>query len=311
MLTAQPGRMLLMMVVAGAAFAGETGEHLLIKVDGRELVTYQAKPMSNPAGGDKFKGSNFIHPLKTPSGFVVTDSQPADHLHHFGLWWPWKYVGTDNRKVLCWELQQNDGIIEAKESALTDGGFTAGSVYTDRKVPGGPKALLHETLNVNLSEITDTPASGYFMDLEIVHEIPGKTPLTIHAHHYSGFAIRAARSWNRDNSTLLTSEGKNRDDSNTTCARWVRLEGDAGEKKTAGVLLMSRPDNPRHPEHLRTWDSKTHNGALFINFNPVQEEPLRIEPGKKLTRNYRVFVYDGMLSAEAAEVLWKEYAQTK
>jgi hypothetical protein len=61
---------------------------LYVKVDDKELITYQAKPMKDPRGGEGFKGSNFIHPLKTPAGFIVTDIQPEDHYHHFGLWWP-------------------------------------------------------------------------------------------------------------------------------------------------------------------------------------------------------------------------------
>ena len=63
--------------------SGVANELLPLSVDGKELVFYQASPLANPKGGDAFKGSNFIHPLKTPSGFVVTDLQPLDHLHHF------------------------------------------------------------------------------------------------------------------------------------------------------------------------------------------------------------------------------------
>ena len=55
---------------------GQVGETMSIQIDGNDLVTYQAFPMSNPLGGEKFKGSNFIHPLKTPSGFTLTNSQP-------------------------------------------------------------------------------------------------------------------------------------------------------------------------------------------------------------------------------------------
>ncbi|RKX42105.1 MAG: hypothetical protein DRP64_10375, partial [Verrucomicrobia bacterium] len=65
---------------------------LTVERAGRELLGYQVLPMQNPTGGDGFKASNFIHPLRTPAGFTVTAFQPEDHLHHFGLWWPWKYI---------------------------------------------------------------------------------------------------------------------------------------------------------------------------------------------------------------------------
>ena len=277
-----------------------------IDVGGKALVSYQSEPMANPPKGDKFKGSNFFHPLKTPSGFVVTDSHPGDHPHHFGLWWPWKYVETGGRKVLCWELQKGDGIIEAKESALTDNGLTAKSVFIDRKSPGGPAVLLNETLNVTASKIIDSPARGYFLDLEITHEVAGKAPITVTAYRYSGFAIRGTPFWSAKNSSVLTSEGKTRYEANFSRGRWVRVEGKTDAGGMAGVLLMSRRDNRDHPEKLRTWD-KQHGGAIFINFNTVMEKPWVFEPGKAYSRNYRVFVYDGEVSAEEAEALWKAY----
>lgn len=70
--------------------------------------------MENPTGGYGFKGSNFIHSLKTPSGFCVTDLQPDDHLHHFGLWWPWKLIKVDGRETIIWEFQKGEGLIQAR-----------------------------------------------------------------------------------------------------------------------------------------------------------------------------------------------------
>ena len=71
---------------------------------------------------------------------------------------------------------------------------------------------------------------------------------------------------------------------------------------------MSHPDNHAHPEKLRTWD-KQHNGAIFVNFNPVQDRSWLFEPGKKHIRNYRLFVYDGTVSSADSEMLWKEYSE--
>ncbi len=286
-------------------------ENLQITVEGEDLLTYQAAPMRAPKGGDRFKGSNFIHPLKTPSGFVVTDHQPADHPHHFGLWWPWKYVVTEGRKVLCWELQKGHGIIEARGAERTKQGFSSTSVYIDRKAKGGPETLINETLNATVGQIVDQPAHGYLLDLEIVHEVAGTSPLEILKYRYSGFALRGTPKWHAKNSTVLTSEGKDYRTSNGTPARWVRVEGDAAEGATAGIIMMSHPDNHAHPEKLRTWNPKTHRGAIFINFNSVQDQSWTFQPGCKYTRNYRLFVYDGKVSVEEAEALWKDYSEIR
>jgi len=282
-----------------------------IRKGGKTLLVYRAKPLTNPKGGAKFRASNFIHPLKTPSGFDVTDTQPPDHLHHMGLWWPWKYIETDGRHVLCWELQKGDGIIRAQGAEPTPQGFTSKSIYVDRKAPGGPQTLLNETLKAEISDIFDSPARGYNLDLEIIHETAGTKPITVSKYRYSGFAMRGTAKWNKDNSTVLTSEGKNYDASNFTRAKWVRIEGDAGGSRKAGVLMMSHPDNFNFPELLRTWDSKTHNGAIFVNFNSVQDKPWEFKPAKKYIRKYRLFVYDGTITADEAEQLWQKYKSEK
>jgi hypothetical protein len=299
-------------LVCSAAAADEGNKDILrVKVDGAPLISYQASPILEPKGGDKFNGSNFIHPLKTPSGFVVTDIQPSDHLHHFGLWWPWKYIVTEGRKVLFWEPQEADGIIQAQDSKITPGGFSAQSIYIDRKAPGGPQTLINETLNVKTSQIVERPARGYYLDLEIIHEVAVNKPITVLKYRYSGFSLRGTPKWNKSNSTVMTSAGKNYDGSNFTRAKWVRVEGRAEDGDTAGVLLMSYSENYDHPELLRTWNRKTHNGAIFINFNSVQEKSWVFEPGEKYTRRFRVFVYDGTLSTQDAEIMWKQYIRTK
>lgn len=287
-----------------SVFAGKT---ISISVDGSDLVTYQAAPLAEPLGGEAFKGSNFIHPLKTPGGFTVTDSEPSDHFHHFGLWWPWKYIEHGDRKILCWELQKGEGLVEAREAEQTPDGLLTRSVYIDRKAPEGPTVRLNETTRIRASRIFDSPARGYYLDLEITHEVAGDEPVTISKYRYSGFGYRGSALWDKDTSTLLTSEGADRDSSNGKAARWIRVEGTNGEGGTAGVLLMGHPENRSHPERLRTWNSRQHDGAVFVNFNPVMSGAWVFEPGQSYTRKYRLFIYDGSLSAEAAEAIWTNY----
>jgi hypothetical protein len=51
----------------------------------------------------------YVHPVMTPSGLLVTQERPADHLHHLGIfvghervnghnfWWPGHYGCSDPR----------------------------------------------------------------------------------------------------------------------------------------------------------------------------------------------------------------------
>ena len=280
---------------------------LAVKVGENGLISYQAIPMTNSKGGSKFLGSDFIHPLKTPSGFVVTGMQPDDHLHHFGLWWPWKYIEVDGRKILCWELQKGDGIIQAQGGQITADGFSSKSIYVDRKCSTGHRTVLNETLKTKVSKIIEKPVKGYNLDLEIIHESAGKK-VTVTKYRYSGFCLRGTPAWNKSTCSVVTSAGKTYAESNFTRAKWVKIEGDANNGNKAGILMMSHPENRDHPELLRTWNPKMQDGAVFVNFNTVQETPWEFLPGKKYIRNFRVFVYDGSMTTEDAEKMWQSYS---
>jgi hypothetical protein len=284
----------------------KNGGALQVSCGGQEILAYQFQPLENPAGGDKFKGSNFIHPLKTPSGFCITDLQPADHLHHFGLWWPWKIIKVDGREIVTWELQKGQGLIQGRSAVPTDSGFVAEADYIDRTAPGGPLVVLHETTRVDVGDLKIPSVDGYCLDIEIAHRCASEHPVEISKYRYSGFSIRASNHWNKDNSTILTSEGKGRYEANYSRARWIQAQGAVSKGGKAGVIMMGHPANHAHPELLRTWD-KQHEGAVFVNFNPVQEAPWKFEPGRAYTRRYRVYIYDGEINKEQVDRLWEEY----
>jgi len=208
-----------LLLACGAARVGKgleiqtDGERLTIGRDGRELLGYQVLPLQNPKGGDTFKASNFIHPLRTPAGFTVTAFQPEDHLHHFGLWWPWKYIQVDGRKVLCWELQHGEGIIQGRRIVAQDAGadfasFSSESEYVDRTAPGGPLVVLHEKSEMRIFGFTQSPASGYFLDIKITHRCATDHPVEIVKYSYSGFGYRGVESWNKDNRYLVDQRGQ-------------------------------------------------------------------------------------------------------
>jgi hypothetical protein len=286
-------------------------EQVGLHSSGTEVLLYQAEPLSRPLGdrefsADKFRASHFIHPLKTPSGFIVSASQPEDHRHHFGLWWPWKYIQNGDRKIITWDLQRGEGFVVATKHRLTDHGIIAEAEYVDNLANDHPEVLLRETATITVSDVLKQPARGYLLDISIAQTPAVGRDVTVTEYRYSGFSIRGTLFWDGKNSSLLTSDGKTNKNANATRARWVRFEGATPAGSTAGIVMMSRPDNHNHPEQIRVWD----NGQAFINFNPVMSESWTLHPGTTYTRNYRVFVYDGAISVDQAESLWKDYSSS-
>ena len=274
------------------------------------VMVWQGKPLAEPKGGAKFASSAFLHELRTPSGFAWTAIQPADHLHHFGLWWPWKFVEVDGKKFNTWEIQEGQGAhiarsIKQVPNAPTPLTWELKNEFVIRQAGAPDKPVIQETTQLSLS----TPAADtQMLDLTISHQAVG-APVTITNYRYSGFSWRGPLSWNQTNSTMTTSEGLNRDQANGKPARWVMVSGPT-PKGSATVLMMSAAvDIAKTPENLRAWDSKNLNGMPFVNFNPVQDksQPLDADHPAVAKRKYRIIAADRVIDAAAAEAEWRRW----
>ena len=76
------------------------------------LLTYQFRTIYPPNGIDtNYKRSGFIHPLYTPHGQVLTNIQPRDHYHHYGIWNPWTHTFFEGDTVDFWNIKGHQGTV--------------------------------------------------------------------------------------------------------------------------------------------------------------------------------------------------------
>jgi len=131
-----------------------------------------------------------------------------------------------------------------------------------------------------------------------------KSALELEAYRYGGLGFRGTSDWGMNNSDYLTSEGKTRTDGHGTRARWCNVFGET-KAGPAGVQFMSHPQNREHPEPMRIWP----DGYFFFNFTPIQKTEWVMEPGKEYVLKYRMFVYDGTVTKERCEQLWRDFGE--
>jgi hypothetical protein len=143
----------------------------------------------------------------------------------------------------------------------------------------------------------------YMFDLTSTQTCASEQPLILPKYHYGGFGYRGHRTWDgKGNCEFLTSEGKTRADGNETRGNWVYVYGKV-DGNTAGVLVMSHPENFRAPQPLRI-----HPTEPYISFAPQQMGEFRIEPGKPYVSKYRIVSMDGAPDGELFERIWNDYA---
>ncbi len=285
--------------------------------DGETQLVWQMDTLDHPGGSDAFLPSAFLHPMKTPAGYQWTHAMPGDHIHHLGLWWPWKHIEVGGTQYNCWELQNGQGAHHAVGAKFIDAGPDAlewefhNEIRVRESDDAGPPvtdgiAAVREAVRTRIARHGE---DANVIDLTIRQEAAGE-PVTIGRYRYSGFAWRGPAEWVTSNSEMTTCEGHGRDEANGKESRWVLLTGPGEGDAAVSVLLMSgAAEIAGTPERLRVWNSNMHGGTPFVNFNPVQAEsiPLDADHPAVSHREYRIIAADRKLTTDEAEAEWKAW----
>lgn len=284
------------------------GGRIEIHDDGKRVFGWQSELIKDPKGGEGFAASAFLHPLCPPSGFELTAIQPDDHLHHLGVWWPWKMLTVDGKDYVTWEMQQKQGqhlAMTAKVvSCAADRVEIEASNRTLIRPDGGEgKAALAEQVHLSFFRLG---GDAYGLDIRITQRPVAATEVTVKRYRYSGFSWRGTGTWNKDNSVMHTSGGHHRDNANHQPANWVMVGGKTPDGCATMLLMSGAAKQGVQAERLRVWGSNMHDGMPFVNFNPVVKESLSMKPEdpRVADRRYRLILADRAIPAAEADRMW-------
>jgi len=281
------------------------GKHLQISFGGRAILRYNYGTIRPPEGVDPvFERSGYLHPIWTPSGRVLTNDSPRNHLHHHGLWGAWTSSEFEGRKSNFWESIEKQGKIECVKveetfSGPVFGGFRARHRFINLNGPDGPKAALEETWEVRVYALSDR----FVFDLVSTQTCATAQPLVIKEYRYGGIGFRGPGDWEgKKGCSFLTSEGKTRTDGHATRARWCLMGGKVSGADCS-IAFLGHPSDFRYPQPMRI-----HPDEPFFNWAVPQGGDFSIEPGKPYVARYRFVVSDGIPDAGTVELDWKAFS---
>lgn len=285
------------------------GSLLLLQQDA-PLLCYNYGTVYPPAGVDTvYRRSGFIHPVWTPDGQIITNMHPNDHWHHLGIWNPWTHTEFKGKETDFWNLHKKQGTVRFKGFiSRTAGdvqcGFTA---LQDHIAFTGNKEIvaINEEWKVRAYKGDNRHCIWDFSSLLNCADTSGITMLLY--RYGGGFGLRATAAWNAATSQVLTSEGKTRNQADSTRARWVKITG-TDKGKQAGILVLCHPDNFDYPQPLRVWPENSEKGEIMLNFSPTKMRSWKLNYGRSYALHYRVMVYTGDLTAQEAENAWQAFA---
>lgn len=294
-------------LAAGSLSLLETAKTIEIRDGDQTMLVYNKAAVPQPEGKDPvYARSGFIHPLKAPSGGVVTSIHADDHIHHVGLWHAWVKTEHKGRHFDFWNLGGKTGKVRFIKtlSSFSEDGRVGFSVHQEQVglTEEGTKeeVILNEIFNVKVQK----KDGSYLVDYDTEQTNVTDTPLELPAYRYGGcIAYRAPYHWNKENSDYLTSEGKDRSNGHTTRGRWCAMFGPT-DQGDATLAILCHPENHDAPQRMRVWP----DGKVFFNYVPIQETGWALKPNEPSTMRYRVVISDGKANADRLNAFWNQYS---
>ena len=284
----------------------EDGEALTVLLRGKPVLVYHTAVVTPPTGVDPiFRRSGFIHPLQTPSGRVLTEAFPEDHLHQHGVFNAWVKTTYDGREVDFWNQKAGTGTVEHVEVTSVGSGPVFGEFSTklrhlDLSAGDEPVTVLDETWTVRVYDMADR----YVIDLESAQQCATDKPLLLQEFHYGGMAFRGTSEWlGQQESDFLTSEGLSRADGNHSRPQWTDAFGIVGSQP-CGVAVLQHPLNVRFPAPVRLHPEKP-----YFVYTPVALGEMAIEPEQTLTSRFRYITHDGPPESRSISAAWLDYGE--
>ena len=291
--------------------AARQGDAVVILAGGMEVVRYVLKKPADvklpvDSGG-------YFHPLRTPSGVVVTDVAPADHPHHRGVFlawvemhgvkdadfWGWgEHAPIKDRRII------NREVSEVGSSASSDaGGSTASAGFRARNdwVAEG-EAIVREDLQASVQARRDANV------LDLTYTLTPTADLTLSRWAFSGFCVRtlgpAAASqitaYGPDRPVDLPNPSHVKPESDWPAAPWYGYTLKLKDGKTVGVAVIDHPKNPPSLWH-------NHRDVRMLNPCIVAPDKVVLKKGQPLVLRYRVVAHDGQTPRSLMDALAGEF----
>lgn len=255
---------------------------------------------------------NFVFPLYTPAGFLVTTESPADHPHHNSLW-----IAADHLHVqvpagprvepYAYNFYVNDVFQGRAPGRIVETGVESGETadgafaITQELAWVGPPEWAAETGRVVARErrtLTLHPGDeAHVIDLESeLSPTDWDIVLGPTRHAYFNFRIAESMRAERGGRLMDGAGAAGADAVMAGNARWVDYSGSVGGGHVAGIAMRAG-DGIERPHWFATdWG--------VVTLQPFRDTPGEVKRGEVLRSSVRVIVHDGTPDAARLEALF-------
>ncbi|UKM64966.1 PmoA family protein [Flavobacteriaceae bacterium GSB9] len=261
-----------------------------------------------------YSRANYIHPLYSLNGTVLTEDFPEDHLHQRGVFWAWHQLYIGKKRIgdgweikdFSWEVASVRPVsTNTSAKAIQAEVFWKSNLWLDDN--GMQKPFVKE-----ITTITVHPKKINYREIDITISLLAlEESLHIGGSEnekgYGGFSPRIKLP---DDVTFTSSTGSIEPKNLPVKAgNWMDISGAMEDNGTlSGIAILCHPDNP---DPINRWilRSKHSMQNAVYPFPGAQAVPLSTT--KPTALKYRLVVHQGNANAIDLETIYQAYTTTK
>ena len=276
-------------------------QSITIKSNNKEILAYN---LQKPANARYLLDSAcFFHPLRSPSGKILTDFANADHPHHRGIFLGW--VEMHGRKDAdFWGWGQPAPIANRKivNRSVDETSSTEKSAVfkVSNEWLADNEAILREQLEARVT------TSNTANILDLTYTLTPDADLTLARWAFSGFCIRMPKAGklaisSPDGAANLPVPIHTKPESDWPAAKWYDFTITYDDNSAAGITVIDHPKNPPTLWH-------NHKDIRMINPAIVAPNSVTIKANMPLILRYRVVAHDGPTDPKLLNQLAEDWA---
>ncbi|NOX64841.1 MAG: hypothetical protein GXO85_03345 [Chlorobi bacterium] len=254
--------------------------------DGQSVLFYQRKPKSLDG---QYTRNNYIHPLYSLDGNVLTEDFPEDHPHHRGIFWAWHqiYVG-DSLIADGWALKNfSTNVIEVKTELKNNSAKIKISADWTSPIFRNNRPYLEEKTMITIHKKKDSlRIIDFRIELKaLVEEL--KLGGSKDEKGYGGFSLRIKM----PDDLKFTAEDGNiiPQKLQIDAGPWMDFSASFGAgEKISGITLLCHPSTPNYPQPWIIRQKGSMQNIVFPGRNVIE-----IPMNKPVILKYRLILHNG------------------
>ncbi len=276
----------------------KTAGGILITENEKEVLVYRTTPKSL---NGEYERTNYIHPLYSLNGKVLTEDFPADHPHHRGIFWAWHQVWIGDQRISDgWEIKDFEQTLTEFEFIKNASGTVEIRTEVDWKSEKWKKGGKKVPYLQEKASITVHPTVGNVrkIDFEIrllALEEGLKLGGAENEKGYSGFSVRLGL----PKDVVFSGPDGKIDPQETAVPSngYVQVSGSFDlEEKESGVVMVDHSENPGYPQPWILRAKNSMQNAVWPG-----REAVAVSTDKPVVLKYSLLVYQGKLNRNKIE----------